>query len=116
MAHDDFEVVVYKVLSYLDKCLKSDIEPSIEQMQRVAGVNDTYFKAVINSLINDGYIVANVYPTWHGAIYRDISLTMQGAIFLKDNSKMNECRQFLGKAFTKTLTRIIEATIATNLQ
>ena len=44
MASDDYDVVVFKLLSCLYACLKQGVEPNTVKAQEVAGCNDIYVR------------------------------------------------------------------------
>ena len=47
MASDDFEVVAFKILSYLYRCMKSGKKVDIAALRQLVGCNETYFGAGI---------------------------------------------------------------------
>ena len=117
MSHDDFDVIAYKILAYAYKCLKGGVQPSWDKALDVARCNEVYFAAVVMSLVDSGYL-ADTRPArdangdligWIG----DMRLTMEGARYLDENSRMGEVRRFLGRAFEGVLVAAVEATIAT---
>lgn len=112
MAHDDYEVVVYKVLTYLYECIKSGVSPLAEKAREVAGVNDVYWDVVLKGLVEDGLASALVVHGWHGDEYRDLRITAKGAEFVKENSKMRAVAKFLGSAFNAVVEGAIAATMA----
>lgn len=88
-----------------------------EEALDVARCNEVYFAAVVMSLVDSGYL-ADARPArdangdligWIG----DMRLTMEGARYLDENSRMGEVRRFLGRAFEGVLVAAVEATIAT---
>lgn len=113
MSYDDFDVIVYKLLSYLYECLKNDITPNAIKAQEIAKCNNTYFAAVIKSLKQDGYVTGNFTSAWGGDIVTfDISITQSGARYLSEDSQMEAVSAWLGKAFSAILEAAIKATIA----
>ncbi|WP_455136386.1 YjcQ family protein [Thermophilibacter sp.] len=119
MAHDDFAVIAYKLLAYAYRCIRDGVSPSWEKAMDVAGCNPVYFAAVVQSLVDSGYL-ADARPerdasgdviAWVG----DLRITMDGVQYLEDNSKMGEVRRFLGRAFEVVLSSAVEATIATSI-
>lgn len=50
MASDDFEVVAFKILSYLYRCMKNGKKVDIASLRQLVGCNETYFGAVVRSL------------------------------------------------------------------
>jgi len=57
MAKDDFDVIAYKILAYAYACLKQGVAASTDKACEVAKVNEVYFFAVLESLI-DGKLAA----------------------------------------------------------
>jgi hypothetical protein len=92
VSKDDFEVVAYKVLSYLYACLKAGAEPSDSYARQVSGVNDVYYCAVVRSLMSKGLVepfgeirdIGGDVLTFAGTP----SLTMDGAAYLRDDAAM----------------------------
>lgn len=113
MDSDDFDIIVFKLLSYLYECLKQGVEPNGAKAQEVAGCNDTYFKAVLSSLKEDKMIVNNSIYEWGGtAVVFDVTITQAGARYLSENDRMKKVAKFLGKAFMPVLETAIKATMA----
>lgn len=52
MAADDFDVVVFKVLSYLYQCIKDGVEPSPDKAQEFAKINPVYWRTVVSDLVD----------------------------------------------------------------
>lgn len=118
MAYDDKEVVMYKILAYLYECNKAGKEP--EFLDYCAGgalvkTNQVYWNQIMKELIDRGYVrgfltrgtkdrllIQQDYP----------QVTFAGRTFLKENSRMNEAKAFLGDAFEKVLTATVEALVA----
>ena len=113
MAHDDFDVIAYKLLAYVYGCMKADKTVDIDQAWELCGCPpEDYWKAILASLQSDGYItvqdprydiLGNVTTPGSCAI------TMTGAMFVRDNSAMKKAQRFAGKAFEKTLAAAIAA-------
>ena len=105
MAFDDFEVVAYKVLAYLYACLKEGVSPSVDKARELTRVNEVYFDAVVSSLLADGLVTGSVLRDMNGTVMDvdSLTLTLEGAAYLKDNSTMSKVKHVLGAAFDKTL-------------
>ena len=116
MAADDFEVVAYKVLSYLYSCIKAGVEPNVAKAKDIAGVNDVYWSAVVRSIESDGLAEVDWFSHWAGREVDGLCITGKGAAYLKDNSRMQAVRRFLGEAFNAVLTTAVEATMAMALR
>lgn len=116
MAKDDFEVVAYKILAYFYACLKAGAEPSVEKAREVAKVNPTYFYAVLSSLSSKGLIepVREFRDVRGEVVLTDgtLTITLDGAEYLKENATMRKVARFLGSAFAKAVEVAVEATLA----
>lgn len=112
MSKDDFDVIVYKVLSYLYACIKAGVEPSLDKAHEVAGCNDVYWNAVFADMLEGKLIAATAIKAWGEPIYLDVRITSTGAAYLRDNSRMAAAGSFLGKAFEKVLESAIASTMA----
>ena len=120
MAHDDFEVIAYKLLSYAYSCIREGVQPSWSKAMEIAGCNPRYFEAVALSLMDSGYLArakpgrdANGDPIGWGG---DLRITLEGVGFLADNSAMGRVRAFLGSAFETVLKAAVESTVALGLR
>ena len=117
MAHDDFDVIAYKLLAYVYGCLKAGKSVGIDKAWELCGCPpEDYWKAILASLQSDGYItvqdprydiLGNVMTPGSCAI------TMSGALYVRDNSAMKKAQRFVGKAFEKTLAAAIAIAPAT---
>lgn len=113
MSADDFDVIAYKLLSYLYECLKEGVPPNGEKAREVAGCNPVYFSAAIDSLKAEGYIIGTIVKEWSGEIVLfEVNLTQSGARYLSENSNMANVKKWLGNAFVPMLQAAIEATRA----
>lgn len=116
MAHDDFSVIAYKVLAYAYRCIRDGVTPSWSKAGEVAGCNPLYFVTVVTSLMRSGYLAeAKPYRDANGDLIGwggDLSVTLEGTVYLEENSKMAEVRGFLGKAFESVLRVAVESTLA----
>ena len=117
MAHDDFDVIVYKTLAYILRCAKDGVRPNIDKAQEVSKANDVYWAMVVRSMLDDGFILgAEVYTDITGVdrveANTSFGITQKGARFLKENSKMNEVGRFLGTAFETVLSVAVAASQA----
>ncbi len=112
MAADDYEVIVYKVLSYLYACIKSGVRPSVAKAKELANVNDVYWDVVVQGMLDKGLITAVPMRGWHSSDYLNMQITADGAFYVKENSKMTEVRAFLGRAFEAIIESAVAATIA----
>lgn len=46
MPSNDFDVILYKILSYAYECLKMDVQPSVAKARELSGVGETYFATI----------------------------------------------------------------------
>lgn len=111
MAQDDFDVIAYKVLAYVYRCLKEGKQVDLDKVWETAGCPpEDYWKAVLASLRADGYLRVNDprYDILGNVITPgSCAITLSGATCVRDNSEMARVRTFLGKAFEKTLDAAI---------
>lgn len=116
MAKDDFEVVAYKVLAYAYACLKAGVEASAAKALEVAGVNEVYFITALRSLASKGLIEdVPMFKDMNGDVIRygeSITITMDGAAYLRENGRMAKVGKFLGSAFEKALEVAVKSTMA----
>ena len=111
MAHDDFDVIAYKVLAYVYRCMREGKRIDLDVAWELAGCPpEDYWKTILSSLQANGYLLVNDarYDILGNVITPgSCAITMDGAIYVRDNSKMAKARAFLGKAFEKTLDAAI---------
>lgn len=113
MSKDDYFVIVFKVLSYLYKCVKEGVKPSAEKARELANCNDVYWEMIFRNLIDDGYIKADVMSVWSGKqLVQNLCITTKGVEFLENNSTMHSVKDFLGTAFETVVYAAIKATAA----
>lgn len=117
MSSDDFEVITYKILAYLYACLKSGKKVDIPAMRALAGCNESYFGVVVKNLQSKGLVEGFFFDGLSGVVVdspalasvSDPAITMDGAIYARENSNMAKAKSFLGHAFEVALTAVIEA-------
>jgi len=117
MSSDDFEVIAYKILSYLYECLKQGKKVDIAAMRSLSECNESYFGAVVKNLQSKGFVDGFHFDGLSGVVIdspalataSDPTITMDGAIFVKENSRMAQVKQFLGHAFDVVLKTVIES-------
>ncbi len=107
MAKDDYDVLVFKILTYLYACMKRKIVFDETVFSKTTGrdkISEEYFADVLRLMQGEGLIEGvGVVKAW-GADYilasdlRDMSITAEGIHYLKDNSKMQEVKQALTDA------------------
>lgn len=113
MLKDDFSVVAYKILKYCNECLKNDTLPVVETAREISKVNDTYFRAVIDDLADKSLIKQSILYADNKPYYESIRLTMEGAEYLNENSKMRHIAEYLGNSFASLLKKTIDVALNT---
>ena len=104
MSYDDFDVIVYKVLEYIYSCLRKGVYPNLDKAQEIARCNDVYWKSVIRSMCDDGYLIGVTFREYRDmgltpvASPKELGISQEGARYLKENSKMAEVKGALGAA------------------
>ena len=107
MASDDFEVVAFKILSYLYRCMKGGKKVDIAALRQLVGCNEAYFGAVARSLQSKGYVEGFAFDGFSGVVIdspnlaamSDPMITMDGAIYVS----------FAGHAFDIALSAAVKA-------
>ncbi len=103
MSSDDFDIVAYRVLRYIDACTKGGVSPTVAQARELSKVGNSYLASVLESLSDGGYItgvdVNSYYDGTTDISFRNAHITMEGAGYLRDNSLMAKARKTLGSAF-----------------
>lgn len=109
MAKDDMHVVIYKILSYLYQCLKEGIDPNIEQAQKICGINEVYWNAVVDDCIDRKYIKVPIRDPFAKA-HTMLRITSDGVEYLDNAKPMHKVKNVIGKAFEVVLQNAIEIT------
>lgn len=112
MAADDFDVVVFKVLSYLYQCIKAGVEPNPDKAQEFAKINPVYWRAIISDLVDRKLVAATVLKTMGETRYYDLRITSAGVDYLGESPKMRKVKEFLGAALDVAVHVAVEATKA----
>lgn len=104
MAKDDYQVIVYQILSYLYNCLKKDIEVNPEYLKaqgEVFNINEKYWRFILFNLSVEGYIEGIQLTQVWGEKYPKISqlenigITPTGIQYLTDDSFINQVKEIL---------------------
>lgn len=104
MAKDDYDVIVYRVLTYLYACMKHKIIFEDETFQAAAKKNvesDEYFRAVLHMMQEEKLIRGLVFKRAWGGEYllgsdlRDAEITAEGIHYLKENGTMKKVCEML---------------------
>ncbi len=117
MASDDFEVIAYKILSYLYRCMKDGKKVDVAAMRQLVGCNERYFGLVVRNLQSKGYVEGFFFDGLSGVVIdspslaamSDPAITMDGAVYVSENSRMSKCKDFLGHAFELALSAAVQA-------
>lgn len=112
MSADDFDVVVFKVLTYLYQCIKDGVEPNPDKAQEFAKINPVYWRAVIADLVDRKLVAAATLKTLGETRYYGLRITSAGVEYLDESPKMHKVKKFLGPALDVALHAFIEATKA----
>lgn len=110
VSKDDFNVIAYKLLSYLYECLKAGVPASLSKAEELCGVNRMYFNAVMSDLESRNMIILNALREAGGepVAINEFRITIDGAEFLSENDSMKKVASAIGSAFSE----IVNAAIA----
>ncbi len=104
MAKDDYNVVVFKILTYLYACLKKkalfedNVFRQIIDKQQVA---DEYLADILHIMTEEGLIVGLVFTKAWGHTYilandyHDMEITASGIEYMHENSAMEKVKHIL---------------------
>lgn len=99
MAYDDMHVVMYRILSYLYKCLKEGVKPDVEEYSHAAlEINKKYWNTIMFELVHRRLIkgvTATTTSKGERIILDNPRITMEGVEFLMENSMMRKAYEFL---------------------
>lgn len=102
MAKDDYEVVAYKILTYLYACMKGKaaFEKTVFRKSVVGEyVSDEYLHKILRLMQNDSLIEGLTFVRAWGnewvlaSDFSDASITAEGIRYLKDNSKTDAIKK-----------------------
>ena len=104
MAKDDYNVIVFKVLTYLYAVLKRKTVFDINEFKLAIGnIDENYLYSLLEMIQNEGFIEGLIFVHALGIesiICNDLSdmkITFKGIEYLTQNSKMQEVKNFLLK-------------------
>lgn len=116
MAYNDMEVASYRVLRYLDECLKAGKTPTKEDLLRdcqLYKLPGRYPDIVLEELSDNGYVRGiSAITTKDGDIMMvqdNVHITLAGRQYLVENSRMQAVREFLGRAFEIAVQAAVKA-------
>lgn len=102
MSRDDYFVLVYKILSYLYKCLKQAKKPNIDYLQpctKDLPIEESYFNYIIEHMVKSNLIenviivpVDNAEPIIK--IDESIRITPIGIEYLQENKMMKKASKY----------------------
>ena len=102
MAQNDMHVVMYKILSYIYKCMKEGVEPDASKLSSSAlSIPEEYWKQIVRELVEHGYLTGVSTTQVTTGLVVDFAkprVTMDGVEFLMENSMMSKAKQFLIEA------------------
>jgi hypothetical protein len=106
MAKDDYDVIVFKILTYLYACIKRKIAfEDITFMKTISfeNISEEYLMDVLDMMQDEGLITGYTsIKAWGGNLIRtselsDLKITSKGIRYLNDNSKMKEVKNHLAE-------------------
>lgn len=116
----DLHSVLYKVLKYADECLKADVEPSIDEARKLAGVGNIFFTQAMaeadrKQLLTGLYFPDNIDSREPRVFANHMAITLDGEEYLKDNSSMKKVASMMGSAVAAAIDSAVNATIKASL-
>lgn len=107
MAKDDYYVIVYQILSYLYRCLKSgtDVDVSRLSPQMLYGISRKYWLYIFENMQEEGLIRGFEHREYIGGesvSIDSIQITPEGIGYLSENRFIAKAEKFL-KAAKETI-------------
>ena len=95
MAKDDFFVVAYKMLRFLEAAMKVDEIPIEQFVGESFGISEPYFREILKLLSDDEYIkgisfVPIIGQSGYGLRFTRPEITIKGLEYLQENSMMKK--------------------------
>lgn len=116
MAYDDMEVMTYRILKYLDECLKAGKTPTKEDILRdcqLYKLPERYADSLLEEVSDSGYVRGiSKMPTKDGdlvMVHENVRITLAGRQYLVENSRMQEVKNMLGRAFEIAIETAVKA-------
>ena len=104
MAKDDYNVIVFKILTYLYAVLKRKTVFDIKEFKTAVGnIDENYLSDLLEMMQKENFIEGLIFVhAWgiESIICNDLSemrITFKGMQFLTENNKMREIKNFLLK-------------------
>lgn len=118
MAKNDMHLIIYKILRYLYDCNKQGKTPCFSDMfiaAELALLPKSYIAQILQELISCGYIDGCRVTITKDAPLIELSdkayVTLKGAEYLAENSRMQKAAKVAGTAFEILLEGIIAAAL-----
>jgi hypothetical protein len=108
----EFSTVIYKILKYLDECQKRGCEPNFEIAQDLVKVNDKYFRNAIEEMERKELITREVFYADNMPYFESIKITIDGSVYLRENSTMQKISRFIDKVFVPELNALFKLAMA----
>ena len=117
MAKDDYDVIVFKILTYMYAVAKGKVVFSPMEYHHAIGsknINEDYLFRVYKMMSDEGLIEKLAFTKpWGGTLIplfdeNEIAITAKGIHYLEENDKMNKVGQFL-KEKADTIVNLVIA-------
>lgn len=104
MAKDDYDVIVFKILTYLYACLKGKVNFGKDAYYKIIGkenINEQYLYQIYRMMVSEGLIENAKFTRAWGNEYilisdeADLQITANGIHYLKNNNSMKEVGKYL---------------------
>lgn len=104
MAQDDYDVIVFRILTYLYAVMKRKEvfqQLNYDHAIKKSKINEDYLNDVYRLMANEGLIEGTLFKeTWGTALIplfdeKDLRITAKGIHYLEDNDKMKAVGKFL---------------------
>ena len=104
MAKDDYDVIVFKILTYLYAVTKGKIIYTSKEYQHAIGIKDInydYLLRIYKMMSDEGLVEKLAFTKpWGGTLIplfdeRDITITAKGIHYLEENDKMKIAGNYL---------------------
>ncbi len=114
MARDDYFVIAYKILAYLNECLTHDAVPDMNEIGMDSiklDISRTYWNYVMLHLLEDG-LIEGAHKVTMGDTYGiklapDFNITPKGIAYLRENSTIKEVERFIGNPIVRAASGLI---------
>lgn len=116
MAYDNMEVMIYRILRYLDECLKAGKTPTKEDLLRdcqLYKLPERYADSLLEEVSDNGYVrgISNLSTKDEDLVIvqDNVRITLAGRKYLVENSRMQEAKNMLGRAFEIAIETAVKA-------